>query len=108
MSDLQSKKEFVDSIQKTMSYSCMKLCFEQTHVQQACVDRCFDKFTAAVQTVSHQMLQSGRDVGSEYPKRLRQEISMFTDLIYGEQVITYKFADPGEAQVFDKATNKGR
>ena len=108
MTDLQSKKEFMDSVQKVLTRSCMQLCFQQTHVKQPCIDRCFDKFVRSLQSVSEEMLIAGRDVGSEYPRRLKREPSLFTDLIYSEASVTYKMTEPGEAQAFDKATNKSR
>lgn len=108
MSDLQSKKEFLDSFQKKLSRACVDLCFEQDHIKRECLDRCFSKFVSTMQTTTSHMLEAGRLVGSEYPRRLKREQSLFTDLVYSEAFVTYKFADPSEAQARDKNSRQGR
>lgn len=108
MSDLQSKKEFLDTVQKKLAHACMQLCFEQTHVKQACIDKCFTKFVSTINTVADQMIESGRQVGSEYPRRLRRDDSLYTDIIYSDLSVPYKFANPSEAQAKDRAANKSR
>lgn len=108
MTDLQSKKEFLDTFQKKLTHACMQQCFEQTHVKKDCIDKCFFKYVAATQATVDTMLEVGRPLGSEYPRRLKREFSLFTDLIYSEAQIKYKYANPAEAQARDRSSKLSR
>lgn len=109
MTDLQGKKDMLDSIQKKMTHACMRLCFSQQSlgVSQHCIDDCYHKYAMTLAAVHQTMMAESFACNSRYGFILdRDRKSLLSDLIYGDDIVKYKLQDPSISRVADRSTNK--
>ena len=108
--NLESKKSYIENIQKTASKLCMRSCFNEKlfGVNQQCLDSCFDKFTRTATTVHEVLREKCLDSGSIYSHKFMLEESPITALKYSEALMQYHHWKGPYFQVKDRMTEKMR
>lgn len=108
--NLESKKSYIDNLQKTATKLCMRSCFNEKvfGVNQECLDSCFDKFTRTATTVHEVLKEKCLDSGSIYSHKFMLEESPITSLKYSNALLPYNFYLGQYFQVKDRMTGKMR
>lgn len=108
--NLESKKTYIESLQKTAAKLCMRSCFNEKMlgVNQQCLDTCFDKFTQTAAVVHDVLKETCLDSGSIYSHKFMLEESPVTSLKYGEALVPfYQWKGP-YYQAKDRMSDKMR
>jgi len=107
---LESKKEYLDTVQKNMTSACLELCFDTSTrgADKLCLDTCYNKYMGTLSTTYNSIRNILLDNHSIQGWTLLRDYSMFTDIIYSNEHLVYNSYEYNHLIERDRMTPKER
>ena len=90
--DFESKKKYLDTLQKSITSACFNNCYNLKTIETDCLDNCFENFIETINEVNNLFKSKLKFYDSKYYYKFYSKKNiLMSKLIYSDDFIPYKF-----------------